>query len=273
MLARAARLYPVQVHAFAFLSNHFHLLLTVPSAARLAEFMGYLNSNLARELGRLSDWRDRFWARRYQVVLVAAEPAAQIERLRYVMSHGCKENLVRRPQDWPGAHCIEALLTGREVFGTWVDRTAFHRSGDSRRGRQVGRHARPERLRLSPLPCWSGLDPATRVDRVRQLLESIEEQARAERRRTGLQPVGVAHVASQEPHERVPRPRRGPAPFIHAATRSSRAAARALYREFVATYRAASVRFRRGESSGELSLLGFPAGSFLPPGPFVPAPT
>ena len=48
VLARAARFYPVEIHAFAFLSNHYHLLLTASSAQRLAGFMNCLNSNLAR---------------------------------------------------------------------------------------------------------------------------------------------------------------------------------------------------------------------------------
>ena len=52
VLARAVRLYPVEVHAFVFLGNHYHLLLSCANAERLARFMNYLNSNLAREVGR-----------------------------------------------------------------------------------------------------------------------------------------------------------------------------------------------------------------------------
>ncbi len=57
VLGRAQRKYPVDVHAFAFLSNHYHLLLSVPDAKRLAEFMNFLNGNLAREAGRLQSAR------------------------------------------------------------------------------------------------------------------------------------------------------------------------------------------------------------------------
>ncbi len=31
--------------------------------------------------------------------------------------------LVARPQDWPGVHCVTALLTGEPIEGTWFDRT------------------------------------------------------------------------------------------------------------------------------------------------------
>ena len=51
VLARAARLAAVPIHAPVFLSNHYHILLTVLDAQQLADFMNYLNSNLAREAG------------------------------------------------------------------------------------------------------------------------------------------------------------------------------------------------------------------------------
>ncbi|HEV7666879.1 MAG TPA: hypothetical protein VGS22_00020 [Thermoanaerobaculia bacterium] len=51
------------------------------------------------------------------------EEEAQVGRLVYILSHGCKENLVARPQDWPGVHCVTALLTGQPIEGSWFDRT------------------------------------------------------------------------------------------------------------------------------------------------------
>ena len=58
----------------------------------------------------LLDWRDKIWARRYQAIVISDEEAAQVERLKYVLAHGVKEGLVDRPQDWSGAHSVEALL-------------------------------------------------------------------------------------------------------------------------------------------------------------------
>src|SRR5262249_51371648 len=93
-LGRAQELYPVGICAFAFASNHVHLLLRVESTRQLALFMGHFNSNLAREAGRLVRWREKFWGRRYQAIPISDEEAAQVERLRYVLAHGCKEGLV-----------------------------------------------------------------------------------------------------------------------------------------------------------------------------------
>ncbi len=103
-LGRAQRLYPLEICAFIFASNHFHLLARAEDSERLARFMGYFNSKLAREVARSTGWRDKVFSRRYQAILVSDEKEAQVGRLVYILSHGCKENLVARPQDWPGVH-------------------------------------------------------------------------------------------------------------------------------------------------------------------------
>jgi hypothetical protein len=58
ILGTAQRLYPVDLVAFSPLSNHYHILLFAKDARGLARFVGYFNSNLAREVSRLSGWTD-----------------------------------------------------------------------------------------------------------------------------------------------------------------------------------------------------------------------
>ncbi len=72
-------------------ANHFHLLARTEDSERLARFMGYFNSKLAREVARSTGWRDKVFSRRYQAILVSDEEEAQVGRLVYVLSHGCKE--------------------------------------------------------------------------------------------------------------------------------------------------------------------------------------
>ena len=76
--------------------------------------MGYFNSKLAREVGRLTGWKQKIFGRRYQAIVVSDEEGAQIERLRYGLAHGVKEDLVDRPRDWPGVHGVQALLEGED---------------------------------------------------------------------------------------------------------------------------------------------------------------
>ena len=47
-LGRAQRRYGVEIHAFVFLSNHYHLLISVSDAQQMARFVGYVESKLAK---------------------------------------------------------------------------------------------------------------------------------------------------------------------------------------------------------------------------------
>jgi len=96
VLGRAQRLYPVRVCGVTVLSNHLHLLLVVDDAKRLSDFMEYLGSNLAREINRLTGWSGPVFQGRYSMIVVSEEEAAQVERFKYLLAQGCKENLVAR---------------------------------------------------------------------------------------------------------------------------------------------------------------------------------
>jgi REP element-mobilizing transposase RayT len=264
VLGRAQRLYPVRICAFVFLSTHYHLLLDVEDARTLSLFMGYLNSNLAREVGRLVHWKEKVWGRRYQSIPVSSEEAAQIDRLRYVLSHGCKEGLVANPSEWPGLHCVGALVNGETVEGYWFDRTQEYAA--RRRGENFDRlaHATRETVILSPLPCWEHLSPEIQKQRVTKLVAAIEAEAADRRTRTGSQPLGASAVRGQHPHDRPQRLKRSPAPLFHTFRKTVHRELYEAYAWFVATYREASTRLRAGDRSAL-----FPAGSFPPALPFV----
>jgi len=100
-----------------------HLLLWIEDAQGLSKFVGYFLSKLAREVGRLTGWKEKIFGRRYHAIVVSDEEAAQVERLRYCLAHGAKEDLVDRPRDWPGVHAVRALLQGEVLEGLWFDRT------------------------------------------------------------------------------------------------------------------------------------------------------
>ena len=74
-MAKAVQRFDVKLFGMCFMSNHYHLLLSSKDAASLAQFMQYLNSNIARELGRLHNWREKFWSRRYRATAVLDDDA------------------------------------------------------------------------------------------------------------------------------------------------------------------------------------------------------
>ena len=61
------------------------MIVWAEDAKRLARFVGYFNSNLAREISRKTGWTGKIWERRYQAIVISNEEEAQLERFRYVL--------------------------------------------------------------------------------------------------------------------------------------------------------------------------------------------
>lgn len=259
ILARAAERYGVPVHAYACLSNHYHLLISPDSVEALAGFMRYVNTNLSKEAGRRNRWRGPLFKRRYQAIPIADEAAAQISRLRYLLEQGCKEGLVARPTDWPGAHAARPLLRGENASGLWMDRTREYEARRSGRSPRLEEVVVSAELELTPLPCWQNKASEWRRGRISELLADIEEETAGCHARAGTSPAGVKSVLRLDPHSRPAEQKRTPAPLVHAVTNEMRQQLTKAYDQFLLAYRAASKRWR----SGDLSVT-FPEGSFAP---------
>lgn len=175
VLGRAQRVYGMVVHFAVVLSNHYHLLLAPTDAKQLADFMGFVNSNIAREVGRLVDWKEKFWGRRYQGIVVSDEVSAQLSRLEYLLANCVKEYLVENPLDWPGVHSARALIEGCKLEGTWFDRTAYYRAQKRRKAGdpplQEGDFKTTESLELTPLPCLANLGAVEQRDYIQGLIQ------------------------------------------------------------------------------------------------------
>jgi len=264
VLGRAQRLYPIRICCLSVLSSHLHILVDVDDARQLADFMEYACSNLAREVGRLTDWEGPVFAGRYHAIIVSPEEQAQVARLAYCLAQGCKENLVERVRDWPGVHAAQALMDGEPLTGYWFDRSQEYRA--RRRGASFDpyRYATPETVHLSPLPCWKDLPDKIYQERVASLVQQIEDEAAEERQRTGKPVLGVAAILAHDPQYRPGSLDRSPAPLFLVAGQSMLRALHQAYALFGAAFRDAAVKLRAGDRAAP-----FPRGSFPPALPFV----
>jgi hypothetical protein len=264
VLGRAQRLYPIRICGMAVLSSHLHLLVDVDHCGQLADFMEYTCSNLAREVGRLTDWEGPVFAGRYHAIIVSPEEKAQVARLAYCLAQGCKEQLVERVRDWPGVHCARALLDGEPLKGYWFDRSQEYAA--RRRGEDFDRYryATEETVHLSPLPCWKHLADETYQERVTELVDEIEEEAAAERQRAGKPVLGVAAILAQDPQYRPKFRDRSPCPLFLTASYSMWRTLYDAYAWFVLEFRSAAEKLRAGDRAAP-----FPRGSFPPALPFV----
>ncbi len=265
IVGRAQRLFGLPLHAIVVMSTHYHLLTSPGSASDLARFMSYVNGNLAKEVGRLCGWREKVWGRRYQAIPVSDEEASQVARLKYLLSHGAKEGRVASPRDWPGVHAWAGLLADGILRGTWFDRSREYEAG-----RRAGRStkvvfAEPETVPLVPIPCWAHLPREELRRRLTDLLSVIEAEARAAYGAPGeVHPPGPVEPSPATFDVGISHLKRRPAPLLHAASRSTRAAFLAAYRLFVTEYRTASRLLRSGSTGAR-----FPPWSFPPALPFI----
>jgi len=257
-LGRAQAQFPeVSLIAFFFASNHFHLILSASSSAAVSAFTGHLESNIARLVNQLHGWRGPLWERRFRAIPILDDESA-LAKLRYLLSHGCKEGLVMRPADWPGVSCLPALLEGKALEGVWVDHTSLHkkpRQGASDDPASGEDGLRPEEayirypIPLSPLPCWADLSEEERQAKVRAMVEDIEAETRKKHEDENTRPMGVRRILAQHPHGRPKEVKRTRAPSCHAASAALRKGFRALYRAFASAFREASDRLRAGDRS------------------------
>lgn len=262
VVARAVRQCQVELFAYVFTSNHFHLMVRAPSAVAMSKFMQRLQSNIAVKVGRLVGWRGRFFARRYSAEPIVDE-GAQVERLVYILSHGVKERLVSRCQDWPGLSCAHALLEGgrasKHAWRNWTRRWKMQARNEVRVDRFAAEcPSETEVLELSPLPCWAKLMTHERSRIVGELIAKIDSTAT---NRTIQEP---RHIKEQDPHGAPMQTKHSPRPKAHASTKRRWIEAVRRYRQFLCAFRRASREWMLGAFEVE-----FPLHSFRPPSWFV----
>ena len=259
-LAMAQRYTGMTVHFVVCMSNHIHLILSPRDAEQLADFMGRFKSKIAKEINRFYNREGPVWHTRYIVIPISGEPEARIERLRYLIAQGTKEDLVENPLDWPGVHAVRHYAHGEPLLGTWIDRTAIARAGAE--PEDIEKYTREIHLELTPFPGYTYKEFRLLVE---QQLERVVEEEGTRRRSEGKRVLGVRNLLRQPPHHCSPKPKRRRKPLIHALSREVRERYREALQWFLESYREAANQLREGIPKPE-----FPPGCFPPAGPFIP---
>ena len=269
VLARALKQADVRFHGIVCLSNHLHLLTSVPDALQLAKFMGYFNGLFARLVARLHDWPDTVWSRRFQAIVISDETDAQEERLRYLLSHGAKEDLVPTPRDWPGLHLAKNIVDGEPLRGYWINRTQLNKArAAAKRSRETVDpmdFATFYEVPIEPLPHWRDRPFEEYRAHVAELVRQIEEKTLERRRKKQPVVLGRRKVQKTDPHHRPEHIESSPAPMFHTVKDKVFKALWDAYAWFVLAYRAAAEKLKNGDRDVE-----FPPGCFPPGLPFVP---
>jgi REP element-mobilizing transposase RayT len=248
-MAKALQRFDVKLFGLCFMSNHYHLLLSSKDAASLAQFMQYLNSNIAREIGREHSWREKFWSRRYRATAVL-DDAAVLERMKYILSNSVKEGLVKHPRYYPGVHCYRHLAEGRPLHGVWVNRTSMHTDP----GLTEADASESLTLKLSRLPQYEDMSEMAYRDLIKGLtndmLSDLDKPARV---------LGQKRILNQDPLSSPVKSSKTPAPLCHTTCARLRAQFRQRFRDFVSAYKEAYTQLSLGYFKDV-----FPEGSIPP---------
>jgi len=254
-LGRALWRLPIDLHAFAFLSNHWHALMTTPDALTVARFLQHVHSTVAVAVNELHGWDGKVFGRASQIVVAADSDE---RRLRYVLAQGAKEGLVPSPLDWPGAHSARALCGLEELHGVWRDRSreARVRAGGGNGG---GREPREDEMStvypipLVPIPSWARWSLEARHERARELVAEIDRDA-AEKHPV---PLGRDFILAQDPTAQPRNSKQSRAGVIHTSNAETRAEFLYARKVFTWEHRGASHDLRAGRPT-EVPAMCFP---------------
>lgn len=183
----------IELYAFVFLSNHFHMLLR-DTKGSLAKFMCYFQGNIAKAINKERKLRGKFFYREYDDVIVDGENEF-LDRYAYVVCNAVKSGLVDRTRDWPGVSSLELALSPKPVRVSILNRTKLHNATRLGQKVDVSRFLETFELSVATPPMLEGNRHFEIRDFILQLVQSGEAGYRELR---GNKPaLGVRKLLSQ----------------------------------------------------------------------------
>jgi REP element-mobilizing transposase RayT len=163
----------VEIHAFIFLSNHFHMLLR-DTGGQLARFLGYFQGNLAKAVNKSLGRRGKFWGREYDDMIFGTDED-YLNRYAYTLCNAVKAGLVDEAREWRGVSSLELAQSGKALTVRVLNKTKLHNA--TRRGQKVKmeKYYETHTLELAVPPMWAGLTRGRRAKKLAELLQSGEE--------------------------------------------------------------------------------------------------
>ena len=206
--------------------NHYRAMLVLkrPSEELLADFMGVVNSSIAREMNRAIDRTGRFWEDRYSAFPVGE--SQQEERLKYHLKNGIVTGDYRTPKHNPMPNTVLALTEGSKIAGVWI-RRADHARARFKAGRWVPIEPFTDHLEitLGRLPVHCDLDEAAYRARMTVLVQEATEEGTAVRKKKGrrLKPVSRLLKLANTPLKKPVKSKHSPMPFAMGSAEQTKA--------------------------------------------------
>ena len=260
----------IELYAFIFLSNHFHLLLR-DTKGQLPGFMWYFQLNLAKAVNHLLNRRGHFFCREYDAAPVLTDADFE-NRYAYILTNAVKAGLLEHARGGPFLSSLGmALDDGLRPEFEWLDKTRLHEL--TRRGRRVTKWevTRVYRLELWVPPAWRGWSAARRYRRVEGLVEANEARYGRERRAEGKGFLGARRILLQSPLMRPRSPSFSPRVRVFCRDEGLKQLFLEAARTLRGLYLTALDGFRKAAQKGARPLVEWPPWTY-PPSTWVPVP-
>jgi REP element-mobilizing transposase RayT len=256
-LAWAAKKHEVEIFAYVFMSNHFHLLVRALKM-NLSAFMRDFQRELASRINRHRNRCGTVFPRPYDAPKILGDEMF-LEKLKYIVNNPCLSDLVRHPKDWPSVSSWQSHHTGEAGVGRLIDYKELRRLRRKDPSAPREDAMRHDKLELARPPMWADESD----EEVRELVSAlVEEQAtelqkeRARKRNKVIGPTKVKRMAFRH----IPQsPKRSPRVKCLSADAEKKEAYLEERSATVDAYKRAMGRWRNGKSRTR-----FPPGTFRP---------
>lgn len=259
-LARGVQKFGIQLYGFVWMSNHGHLLIQAPRG-NFAEFMAYLNGQIAVNVNRFLGRKHQLWARRYAAAQVLDE-AEELERLAYLLANPQNAGIAESIESWAGLSSASYFFQNESQRFLCFDRTAWYKEG---RPDDIAPFLSTVELQHSLLPQLLKFNKAQLRSELRR---AIQAKLKVPTSSAAINWDGSARrrflartvIPTDRPESSLHNPRkRSVQPLCHTTKPLLYRLYQEWYRDFRKAYEISSREYRSGNIRVE-----FPLGSFAP---------
>ena len=253
----------IEVFAFVFLSNHFHMLVR-DTKGQLAEFMWYFQLNIAKSLNELrNNRRGAFFSRKYDAAPVLTDEDF-LDKYAYTVTNAVKSKLLEKADDGPFFNSLAAARTEEPFRFTWFHRTGYHNAGRGKKKRERSKFERAYEIPITPPPMWQSLSKAKRLKLLSDLVKSYEGRFARERKTEGRLVLGVEGISMQRWWTRPKNPANGPKAKVFCRVKELKDEYLSSLRTITGHYKERLHGFRKASARGRRGLLEWPSGCYPP---------
>jgi REP element-mobilizing transposase RayT len=251
----------LEIFAFIFLSDHFHILCN-DTKGTLAAFMWYFQSNVAKAVNQAHNRRGRFWSRKYDDVIVEGDDAL-LNRYAYTVCNAVKAGLVDKSDEWIGWSSLEGALSDGSYAFDMLNKTKLHNA--TRRGQKVdvSKFVETWRFELTVPNKLAQKSDAEKQQFIRELTATAEAEYRS--LRGDKPPLGVTNILAQQPFDRPLNPSFRTSIQILCTDKTQKEEWKEAYRTFVGGYRTVYEGYKNASlNRRKKASVEWPEGSYAP---------